>query len=197
MAKVPLDTQTKYVWVILGRHNSPLTKDFSYYYDKLKSFLDINADIYAYIGHDKDIDDDGLPKFRHIHLLAVLKDRATAPRLSTTLNKLAKVCNIPNEDIDIEQADSVPQCIRYCIHKGYPLKYQYLIDDLQTNLNKDDLNAYLEPQNDIITASYLITTLHICNYSCVAVLKALGLKLYMKYRGVIQDIIREFKESYN
>lgn len=184
-----LDSQTRYLWVIFGRKNSPLTDDFKVYYERLKAWCDINAQLYAFIGHDKDIDDDGQPKFRHIHALIVLKE-GVKPRLSTSLNNLSKATQIDAVDIDIEIADSVTQCIRYCIHKGYPQKYQYSISELVTNLAQKDLDEIMKDAI-VITAGYLIELVQICNYSVVKILNEIGLSQYCRYRNVIKDIIVE------
>lgn len=192
MADYSLDTRTQFIWVILGRCNSPLTKDFQFYYEKLAVWLKEKCKVYAYIGHDKDKTDDDKPKFRHIHLLAVYKDSESNnyPRLSTSLNHLAKVCYLPNQDIDIQVAEDVDKCIRYCIHKGYPLKFQYPLEELQSNLSKEELDTimnHLEEDNSV-SPDYLISCVKINKGSCIAMVKALGLKKYMKYRYVIKDI---------
>lgn len=192
--KTSLDTQTRFLWVIIGRHNSPLTQDFQAYYDKLKDWLTFDAEIYAFIGHDQDLDDEGSPKFRHIHLLAVLHN-GCKPRLSTSLNKISRICGVPTQDIDIEQADDVGKCIRYCIHKGYPLKHQYTLEELQTNLNDEELKQYFDTDLSSLTVGYLLTALKICNYSNIAIMQTLGLKSYMKYRNVINDVIKEIKDN--
>lgn len=194
MSKRTLETETRYVWAILGRQNAPLTEDFNVYYERLKGWLDFDAEIYAFIGHDKDVDDDGKPKFRHIHLLIVFP-KNKKPRLSVTLNKISRICNIPTIDIDVELADDVGKCIRYCIHKGYPTKYPYDIKELQTNLNDVDLKQYFEVDLSNISVGYLLTCIEICGYSNIAVMRSLGLKTYMKYRNVINDVIKEIKET--
>lgn len=193
MAKAPLDTQTRYIWAILGRKNSPLSKDFKEYYNALENWLKYDSELYAFIGHDKDIDDDGLLKFRHIHLLIVLKE-GKKPRLMTSLNKISKVCDLPPQDIDIEVADNVEQCIRYCVHKGYENKYQYPVQDLVSSLDDNELQAILNCEHESITASYLITAVKVNGCSSINIMKALGLKSYMKYRNAIRDIIEELKE---
>lgn len=189
-----LNTQTRYVWAILGRKNSPLTKDFKEYYDAIAKFLNSgNVETYAYIGHDKDIDEDGHPKFRHIHLLIVFKE-GLKPRLSTTLNRLSQVTGVDTLDIDLQVADNVEGCIRYCVHRGWNDKYQYNVNDMQTNLDASELDAILTTEKECVTASYLITCCKVNGFSSVAIMRTLGLKAYMKYRNAIRDICEELIE---
>lgn len=190
-----LNTQTRYIWAILGRHNSPLTEDFHVYYDRLKRWINaVDPEIYAFIGHDKDVDDEGSTKFRHIHLLVVLK-KDTRSRLITTLNRISDVVGIDPTDIDIEVADNVDECIRYCVHKGYETKYQYPIDELQTNLDPDELAAVMTKEIATMSANYLITACKINGYSAIALMRSLGLKAYMKYRNAIRDICEEVRSN--
>lgn len=197
MADYSLDTRTQFISVILGRQNSPLLNDFSFYYEKLKVLLDEKCQLYAFIGHDKDKFEDGTLKFRHIHLVAVYKDSASKnyPRLKTSLNLLANCCELPTIDIDIEPAENVDKCIRYLIHKGYPLKFPYDINDIQTNISSSELDTIINhlEEDTSISADYLFTSIKICGCSCIALMKSLGLKKYMKYRNCIKDIIQELK----
>lgn len=190
MGSINLDTQTPYLWIILGRANSPLIKEFKYYYEKLTAWCKVNARLWCFIGHDKDVNEDGTSKFRHIHALIVLKE-GVKPRLSTSLNRISEVTTIPTIDIDIQKAENITQCIRYCIHKGYPLKYQYSPSELITNLSNEDLDSYLNTEENMITAGYLINLVEICNYSVVIILRQIGLKNYVRYRNVIKDLIQE------
>lgn len=187
-----IETQTRKLWVIFGRKNSPLTEDFQVYYEKLKAWCDINAELYAFIGHDKDTDEDGTPKFRHIHALIILK-RGCEPRLITSLNRLANAVGISAVDIDITKADSIESCIRYNIHKGYPQKYQYEPSDMVTNLTQEELEPFINVEEQFITANYLLQLIQLCNYSVVSILKELGLKNYLKFRNVIKDVIQEYR----
>lgn len=187
---VTLDTQTPYLWIIFGREKSPLKEDFKHYYDKLLAWCKINAKLYAFIGHDKDIQEDGTPKFRHIHALIVLKD-GDKPRLKTSLNRLSQVTGVDVADIDITKAESIEGCLRYNLHRGYPQKYQYDVSDMVTNLTEKELEPFLNTETQFITADYILKLIELCNYSVVSILKQIGLKNYLKYRNVIKDVIQE------
>lgn len=185
-----LDTQTPYLWIILGRKNSPLKEDFNAYYEKLSAWCQINARLWAFIGHDKDIDEDGNPKFRHIHALIVLKD-GSKPRLSTSLSRISTAVGLAPTDVDIDKAENIASCIRYCLHKGYPQKYQYDVKELVTNLNEEELNPYLDLDNKSFTASYLIQLVELCGGNRLNIMKQIGMANYQRYRNCISDIRAE------
>lgn len=188
---VTLDTQTAYLWLILGREKSPLTEDFSVYYERLEAWCKINSKLYAFIGHDKDTLEDGSLKFRHIHALIILKD-GDKPRLKTSLNRIASVTGLDVSDIDITKAESIDGCLRYNLHIGYPQKYQYSLNEMVTNLTEAELQPFLNTEVQYITADYILKLIELCNYSVVSILKQIGLKNYLKYRNVIKDVIQEY-----
>lgn len=189
-----LDTQTRYIWLILGRKNSPLKEDFDVYYKRLEQWAKINCQLYAFIGHDKDIEEDtNETKFRHIHALLILKE-GVQPRLNTTLKRISEVTKVNVIDIDIERAENYEECIRYCLHRGYPLKHQYLVEELQTNLTSKELEPILNTEENYFTAQYLIKLITICNLSVIKVIETIGLKKYMKFRPIIKDIIEELNK---
>lgn len=184
-----LDSQTARLCLIFGCKDKPLTKDFKYYYDKLMNWCKINAKLYAFIGHDKDINEDGTPKFRHIHAVIILKDGLN-PRLSTSLRRLSEILNIDGDSIDIDGIINLNQCCRYLIHKGYPTKHQYELSEVVSNLSNSDLQDFYSDEI-FMTANYIINLVKICNYSTVLILTEIGLKNYLKYRNVIIDLIKE------
>lgn len=184
-----LDSQTLNLWLIFGSQEKPLTKDFNFYYERLKSWCKINAKFYAFIGHDKDLNDDETPKFRHIHAVIILKN-CPKPRLSTSLNRFASLLAIDGDSIDIDGIMSMTQCCRYLIHKGYPLKHQYLLEEVQTS--DIDLVKGFVSDEPFMTADYIINLVQICNCSSVLILKEIGIKNYLKMRNIIIDLIKEF-----
>lgn len=185
-----LDTQTPYLWIILGRKNSPLKEDFKVYYEKLTAWCQINARLWTIIGHDKDIDEDGNPKFRHIHALIVLKD-GSKPRLSTSLSRISNAVGLNALDVEIEKADNIASCIRYCLHKGYPEKHPYDVKELVTNLSEEELKPYLDLDNKSFTASYLIQLVELCGGNRLLIMRQIGLANYQRYRNCISDVRAE------
>lgn len=92
---------------------------------------------YAYIFHDKDIDDDGNIKPRHIHFIA--EDRHS-------LRVWSKLLGIPENMIEIPR--NFRAVNRYLIHKDDSGKYQYSSDDVITNL-PIKFKAYLEDNREV------------------------------------------------
>lgn len=180
-----LSTQTNYVSVILQLQKKQLN------YQVLENWLSVNANLWAYATHDKDLDDDGTPKGTHVHIKFIL-NTDKRPRLSTTLNELCRELDFPKDAFTIDHMESVAKSIQYLIHKNDLDKYQYDEDAIHTNLNQKELNTYLYAENDEITTDSLID---VCckNYrSKIAILKSIGLRYYSKYRGVIADICDEY-----
>lgn len=185
-----LDSQTARLWLIFGNKDKPLKREFNFYYERLISWCKVNAKLYAFIVHDKDLEEDGeTPKFRHIHAVIILKD-GVQPRLSTSLKRLSDVLEIDGDSVDIDGIINLRQCMRYLIHKGYPTKHQYERSEIISNLSSQDLGDYLEDEV-FMTANYIINLVQICNCSTILILKEVGLKNYLKYRNAIIDIIKE------
>lgn len=90
---------------------------------------------YAFILHDKDLDDNGNFKKEHYHMLI----KTLNPYSSSTVNKwfddnegahsLCELCNTPK------------RAYEYFIHKNNPEKYQYNIDDIIGNWIVETSNA--------------------------------------------------------
>lgn len=184
-----LDSQTFNLCLIFGSKDKPLDKDFNFYYERLLSWCKINSKFYAFIGHDKDLNDAQTPKFRHIHAVIILKG-GSKPRLSTSLNRFSDLLGIDTDSIDIDGIVNLTSCVRYLIHKGYPLKYQYQLEEVITS--DVDLVKGFCSEDPFMTADYLIQLIQICQCSIVLIVKEIGIKNYLKLRNLIIDLIKEF-----
>lgn len=89
--------------------------------EKLKS----SCDAYAYILHDKDVDENGSLKKPHIHFVAMLASKQNIDRLCAALG-------IPSNYCDVIRG-SVVGSLRYLIHRDDPDKYQYDVSDVLAN----------------------------------------------------------------
>lgn len=87
---------------------------------------------YAYILHDKDVDEFGEIKKAHYHLILRWNDTKSINALSLELgipvNRITKIKNFKSS-------------IRYLSHIDYKEKYQYDVKDIDTNL---DIAEYFE-----------------------------------------------------
>lgn len=79
---------------------------------------------YAYISHDKDVDENNVPKKPHTHLWVTYNN-------ACTLTALAKRIGI--EERFIQYAKDDKSRIRYLVHLDDPQKYQYNRDEIHSN----------------------------------------------------------------
>lgn len=91
----------------------------------------IKPAFYAFIKHDKDIEEDGSLKEPHYHLFIKYKG-------ATTFSAVQK--QFPGAHIEMSQ--SVVASVQYLTHQNKPEKALYLGDDIITN-NKEMLKRYL------------------------------------------------------
>jgi len=87
---------------------------------------------YAYIMHDKDVDEFGEIKKAHYHLILRWND-------TKSINALSKELGIPVNRIT--KIKSFKSSIRYLTHIDYKEKYQYKYNDIVTNM---DIAEYFE-----------------------------------------------------
>ena len=87
---------------------------------------------YAYIMHDKDVDEFGEIKKAHYHLILRWND-------TKSINALSKELGLPVNRIT--KIKSFKSSIRYLTHIDYKEKYQYKYNDIVTNM---DLAEYFE-----------------------------------------------------
>lgn len=80
------------------------------------------CDYYAYIYHDKDIDENGNLKPVHLHFVAHARHY---------LSRWSKLLGIPENMIEIPR--NFRSVNRYLIHADDPEKYQYSVSDVVTN----------------------------------------------------------------
>lgn len=96
----------------------------SYDCEQLLSIIRSKFIDWAYILHDKDVDDNGELKKSHIHWVG----RATPRCLSVVSNFLG----LPENDIEIVK--NFDNMVQYLIHLNDIDKFQYSPDDVETNL---------------------------------------------------------------
>lgn len=84
---------------------------------------------YAYILHDKDLNEDGTIKKPHYHFLVFFKNARWG-------NAILKNINIDNPNLIEFKTDKV-QAIRYLIHADNKHKFQYDIKDISSSFDLD------------------------------------------------------------
>lgn len=88
-------------------------------------------DDFAWIVHDKDVEEDGSPKKAHVHWVGKKKENAT------TLTNVSKKGGIAKNYI--EYCKSFKKAVRYLVHIDHPNKAQYSIADIDCNF---DVNPF-------------------------------------------------------
>lgn len=196
--KASLSSKRKNVAVILGSKKFPLpnTHTKQWYYDSIKQWCDEHTCEYSFIMHDRDLQDDGSPKWNHIHMALIMKSVGKGrnyPSLNTILNALAKVCEIDGQSIQIDEMTSEVGSVQYLIHKRNTDKAQYNEDEVITSLPSEELHTIMESDDEgLLSVTYLIT---VCKSSSnrIEIMEKIGLKAYKDYRLVITDILNDLR----
>lgn len=160
-----------------------------------KDMLDLKIDIlefnnidYAYILHDKDIDDNGNLKKPHYHLRIFHNTQKTITAWSDLLG-------VKNNEIQV--LENKRRAIRYLIHLDSPNKYQYNMLDIVTNMgiidnyfNEDKIS---EESSIVFIFDYIES---IQGYIYLKEVKEYVLQnnywsAYRRYYTIIKDIILE------
>lgn len=124
-------TKSKYFCAVLYPESST--------YDADKLIMSLAAEHLTFAVspiHDKDVDDNGIPKKSHYHLLLSYTS-------ATTLNNIKgwfKACGMPESDLhSVRVCASGVGYFRYLTHKDNPEKAQYNSDDIRVFNDPDEL----------------------------------------------------------
>lgn len=176
-----LDTRTGSITGVIRKDRDLTDKEIELFNYFVSSLL---GD-YFYIVHDKDIDENGSLKHKHIHFVLRLNGRY---RLSTILNKLCDCLGFTNSNgIEVSKTVNFVGSIQYLTHKNDKDKYSYSSDLICTNINRNELETLLSMSAKGIDTDYLITLVQTSN-SILDVISTLGLNYYTPYRATIRDI---------
>lgn len=193
--KASLSSKRKQVAVILGSKKSPLPSlhNKTWYYDRLSAWCKEHCNDYSFIMHDRDKQDDGSPKWPHIHMCLIMKSVGKGrnyPSLNTILNALAKEIEIDSLSIQIDEMTSETGSIQYLIHKRDAEKAQYTESEVITSYTSDELHTLMESDEQTISVSYLVNVCKM-SHNRIEILTTIGLKFYKEYRLVINDILND------
>lgn len=145
---------------------------------------------YAYILHNKDLDNEGNIKKSHLHL--IIYNFEKRKRLSTMINELSEKLEINPFAITIDTIKSLEGSIQYLIHKNDIEKYHYDKCEIITNINDKELDLLLEYNNSALSFDRLFqTVLNAKNKT--EIMQQIGISYYQHYRGVISDIWNDYR----
>lgn len=146
---------------------------------------------FAMIIHDKDTDENGELKTKHIHLLLLSPKRH---QLQYYLFRLCEIFDCFPVNVSVLVSESVTNDLQYLIHKNDITKYQYDKKDIIHNFNTDYLHGELETQNDgTLNAKQLIAIIK-QSRSRLEVMDRIGLSRYVLYRNAIKDISEDLNK---
>lgn len=151
---------------------------------------ELNAYNYFAIIHDKDLNDLGQEKTKHLHLILISKEKSSGLDI---LAMLCKVLNCKENQISIDKVYNIRQDIRYLIHKDQPKKYQYTKEEIKTN-NRAYLWTCLEDEEEYqtFTIKDCEKAVMVDHYELIDLMKRYGLEAYRKNRIVMLDIINAY-----
>ena len=165
------------------------TPPFFNYSSDLKNYL-INNEVikfYAFILHDKDINENGELKTPHYHIIIYLTHSYAK---NTVIMDFVKGMEINKCIVSCKLGDIIESTI-YITHIGQKNKYHYSTLDIETN-DIHNLNNILSHQcfDGLLSIDYLIE-LVIKSNSISAVYSVLGLKDAKLYHSIIYDLWRD------
>ena len=185
-----LDTQTKKFSLVINFPKD--TRKECEVLAKVKAFS-MKMEEYYYIVHDKDYDEFGTLKTKHIHWLFRIKEKQK--RLKTVLNEVNnELFNGSDQTrslISIESWKNYEATIQYLVHKNNPEKYQYKVEEVHTNdfeTLKQVMDYAVDTNLTIDKIKYLCTK----NTTLCGVLEDVGLINARNYLNVIRTIWEEY-----
>ena len=158
------------------------------------TLLNFGAKVIALILHDKDLDEQGNLKTKHIHLYVRFGQRVYGSQLYYNLC-FAFTTPFSTKQFSCECAYSERSSIRYLIHCDNNNKYQYEVSAICTNLY--DISSYFAYDIDgEIDAESLVSLCE--DYQNVgAVTKIIGLKNARKYAYLINVLCADARTRIN
>lgn len=142
---------------------------------------------YAYILHDKDVDDNGEVKTPHFHLcLHTVQQR----RKKSVITMLANFLNMPDECISVDFSKNWQQCLRYLVHLDDKEKYQYQWKDIECSKGYEDFVISVLNLDDVKPISFQEFIQEFQRYhSLVDLISHIGVKNWNRYRTVARDLM--------
>lgn len=114
-------------------------------FDKIIKVAQSCYKYYWYVFHDKDLDEDGTIKKRHLHLVCFDSSPSTIQKAI----KNFEGATLPNL---VEACHNGRAMLRYLIHKDDPDKFQYEANEVHTNNLQQFLSAIED--SDVVTAIF-------------------------------------------
>lgn len=173
-----LSTKTKKINVVISLKEAEQPSAFL---SRLQAHMQVEAEQYAMILHDRDMKDDGTFKTPHIHLVADMK---SAKRLSTFLGEIATLLDLNPLAVSIEKYVSFEAALQYLIHKNDTDKYQYSEERIIHNIEKDNFRLYMDCDTKRDDYGKIIDACYACD-TLKDVISMLGLQFFTRYHRAV------------
>lgn len=154
-------------------------------YDLDKLVIDVFKDFeYFYIIHDKDIDENGNLKTRHMHLILLSENRISTDLLINMLCMTSK--GIINDNlISDKYVGNLAKAMQYLTHKNDRSKTLYSTDEVVSNNYDKFYNYYNALDLESLSTDSLIELMDNCR-SKKELLLTIGISQFNKYANFIK-----------
>lgn len=185
--KAPLTCQSTHVFLVIR-------KDKKIPHEKIEEYCKRYFSMYCWIEHADDIQPDtGVKEGCHYHIVGDFLENKI--RFSKRLNDIADFFGFDNNfGLEIDKYKDLPSCVQYLIHKNNKEKTPHEVEEIHTNLGKEELDLFLNTDcEQLVTFDYIVS---VCNRSTnkLQMISSFGIFAYEKHYKVINDIWSEINE---
>lgn len=163
--------------------------DYHYTEEDLRSYFE-NEDYlsyWAFIKHDKDVDDDGDVKRPHYHLVLLCNSSYTKDRI---LSELSKNLVKNRAVVSVRSYNDIYQAVQYLLHRNDADKHQYDSKDIVSS-SSGETAVYLIGEFTL-TIEKLVDIVRHSN-SIKEIYTTIGLKNAKLYHWIIKDLVKEYE----
>lgn len=160
--------------------------------DKIKAYCEKYFHKYAFIEHLHTFDVDGTEIPVHYHIVGDFL--ASKVAFSTRLNTIVDFFGFDSAiGIEIEKYTSLEKSIQYLTHKNQPEKTPLSVENVITNIPKEDFDLLYTSDNGSIITFDTIYSLCYQHRNIIGVIKDIGIGNYRTWRNVILDVFNNIE----
>lgn len=185
-----LDTMSKRIRCVVDTNKDAQGNDLCFGYDLHHIYDELCKDgyLFAYIIHDRDNDDKGVIKRRHLHLVL---ECPTRRRVSYYIKHLSLMFGVQRTQVQVEVSNNFDWDVQYLIHKNNPDKYQYDVSEITTNMSVSELEErLLTVVHKEVTAKTIFEIIKSCKTKSMVIFR-LGLGNANIYKSIIDTFVRD------
>lgn len=185
-----LDSMTKRVRCVIDTNKDSQGNDLGFGYTLKHIYDELCKDgyLFAFILHDKDFDDNGVLKRKHLHLVL---ECPTRRRVSYYIKHLALMFGVDRSQVSVEVSNNFDWDIQYLIHKNNSDKTLYDVTEIKTNMPISELEErMLTVVHKEITTKFIFDTVKACKTKSMVIFR-LGLGNANIYKSIIDTFVRD------